>query len=243
LPRPTRDIDLLGYGSPRIEDVIAVMKKICLLEVNDGIVFDLNRIIGEPIREDIAYHGVRGTVPASLDNARSKLQIDIGFGDTVDPGAEEKELPVILKLEPPRVKAYPPEASIAEKVQAMVYLGLANSRMKDFFDIWVLCREQSFQMARLRIALKMTFRRRSTLLPVERPTALSDVFLLDKSKNDQWKAFMGRMSQVKVVQLKSVGDALAEFLMPVITQARMNSKEEWIWKAGGPWEPIHGRDE
>src|SRR5579872_195034 len=122
LPRPTRDVDLLGYGSPQVEDVVALMKEICLLEVNDGIVFQSNAIQGEPIREDAEYHGVRAWVPASLDGARSKLQIDIGFGDAVSPEAEERVLPAILDLEAPRLKAYPPEVAIAEKLQAMVDL-------------------------------------------------------------------------------------------------------------------------
>jgi predicted nucleotidyltransferase component of viral defense system len=236
LPRPTRDVDLLGYGSAQVEDVISYIKEICSLEVDDGIVFDLNQIEGQPIREDAEYQGVRVWVPASLDNAKSKLQIDIGFGDAVDPAAEEKELPVILKMEPAKIKAYPPEVAIAEKLQAMVHLGMANSRMKDFFDIWLLSQEQSFLMSRLQTAITATFERRKTQLPDGRPSALSDEFLLDKDKNTQWKAFLER-THWPAVELKKVGEALAQFLIPVIEQARDDVGKEHRWSAGGPWKP------
>ncbi|HWZ43624.1 MAG TPA: nucleotidyl transferase AbiEii/AbiGii toxin family protein [Candidatus Saccharimonadales bacterium] len=239
LPRPTRDVDLLGYGSPQVEDVVAVIKEICSLEVNDGIVFQSNEIKGGPIREDAEYQGVRAWVPASLDGARSKLQIDIGFGDAVNPEAEERALPVILDLEPPRLKAYPPEVAIAEKLQAMVYLGMANSRMKDFFDIWVLCREQRFQMSRLRTAIVSTFKRRQTPLPAEPPTALTAVFLKDTSKNNQWNAFLTRIAwSGDKGDLKEIGEVISKFLLPIIEQARADSQEEWEWAPGGPWIPI-----
>jgi hypothetical protein len=236
LPRPTRDVDLLGYGSPEVEDVISYIKEICSLEVDDGIVFDLNHIEGQPIREDAEYDGVRVWIPASLDSARSKLQVDIGFGDAVDPAAEEKELPAILKLEPAKIKVYPPEVAIAEKLQAMVHLGLANSRMKDFFDIWLLSKEQSFLMSRLQTAITATFHRRKTKLPIGRPSAFSDEFLLDKDKNTQWRAFLER-AHWSAVELKEVGEALAKFLIPVIDQAQNNVDKEHQWVAGGPWKP------
>jgi predicted nucleotidyltransferase component of viral defense system len=150
LPRPTRDVDLLGYGSAEIEKVIGAIREICSVKADDGIIFDLDKIAGEEIREEAEYDGVRVRVPASLDGAKAQLQIDIGFGDAVDPAPEETAVPVMLEMESPRLKAYPPEVVIAEKLQAMVHLGIANSRMKDFFDIWILSREQTFLMSRLR---------------------------------------------------------------------------------------------
>ena len=131
-------------------------------------------------------------VPTSLDGARVILQIDIGFGDAVEPVPLDVELPVMLDFPAPKVRAYPAEVVIAEKFQAMVQSGIANSRMKDFFDIWTLSREQAFSMIRLRRAIVATFERRKTPLPNGRPTALMDEFLADRAKVTMWKAFLNR---------------------------------------------------
>jgi Nucleotidyl transferase AbiEii toxin, Type IV TA system len=142
----------------------------------------------------------------------------------------------MLEMESPRLKTYPPEVVIAEKLQAMVHLGVANSRMKDFFDIWILSREQTFMMSRLRRAVGATFTRRKTPLPSERPTALTDAFLKDKAKIDQWKAFLNRMQLSKdLAELGEVGEAIAQFLMPVIEAVRANAGDEQEWPAKGPW--------
>ena len=239
LPRPTRDVDFLGYGSAEIEKVIGAIREICPVKADDGIIFDLDKMAGEEIRKEAEYDGVRVRVPASLDGAKAQLQIDIGFGDAVDPAPEETAVPVMLEMESPRLKAYPPEVVIAEKLQAMVHLGIANSRMKDFFDIWILSREQTFLMSRLRRALEATFARRKTELPRERPTALTDVFLNDKGKTDQWKAFLNRMQLPKdLAELDAVGDAIAGFLMPVIEAAHARNDDEREWPARGPWKHL-----
>lgn len=236
LPRPTRDIDLLGYGSFQVKNVVESIREICSVETGDGILFDLAGVKGEEIREDADYGGVRVLVPASLDGAKSQLQIDIGFGDAVDPAPEETILPVMLEMESPRIKAYPPEAVIAEKLQAMVHLGVANSRMKDVFDIWLLSRDQAFLMSRLRRAIAATFDRRKTPLPSERPTALTGAFLKDKGKTDQWKAFLSRMGLPKATgELADVGEVIVRFLMPVIESARAGDAAEKKWTPGGPW--------
>jgi len=236
LPRPTRDIDLLGYGSIQVMNVVEAIRRICAIDAGDGIVFDLAGVRGEEIREEAEYGGVRVFVPTTLDDARSQLQIDIGFGDAVDPAPEETSLPVMLELESPRIKTYPPEAVIAEKLQAMVNLGIANSRMKDFFDIWLLSRDQAFLLSRLRRAVAATFERRKTALPTERPTTLTDTFLKDKGKIDQWKAFLNRMGLPKdLSELAEVGEVIAGFLMPVINSARSGESTEKNWPPGGPW--------
>ena len=236
LPRPTRDLDFLGYGSAEIDKVVGAIREICSIKAEDGVVFDLEKIRGEKIREEADYDGVRIRVPAALDGARVQLQIDIGFGDGVDPAPEEMAFPVMLDMEAPKVKTYPAEVVIAEKFQAMVHLGIANSRMKDFFDIWILSREQTFQMSRLRRALEATFVRRKTALPAESPTALTDAFLKDKGKADQWKAFLSRMQLPKdLAELDGVGEAIAAFLLPVVEAARLSSKADQAWPPKGPW--------
>ncbi len=239
LPRPTRDVDFLGTGSAEVGNATKAIGEICSVEVNDGVVFDLKNIAGEEIREDAEYDGVRVRAPASLDRARVQLQIDVGFGDAVDPPPEELTFPVMLPLEAPMLKTYPPEVVIAEKLQAMVHLGIANSRMKDFFDIWILCRERTFTMSRLRRAIAATFARRKTELPLDRPTALSEAFLLDKGKLDQWKAFLNRMELPKdLAELGEVGETIAGSLMPVIEAARADGKEEREWPPRGPWRHV-----
>jgi hypothetical protein len=228
---------LLGYGSAQIHNVVGSIREVCAIEAADGIIFDLGGVTGEEIREDAEYDGVRVRVPASLDGAKVQLQIDIGFGDAVDPGPEETSFPVMLKMESPWLKAYPPEVVITEKLQAMIQLGIANSRMKDFFDIWMLSREQNFVMPRLRRAVVATFARRKTELPSERPTALKGAFLRDKGKAGQWTAFLGRMLFAReLAGLDEVGNAIADFVMPVLEAARSESSEELEWPAKGPWK-------
>ena len=236
LPRPTKDVDLLGCGSTQIKSVAESIRQVCSVEADDGILFDLAAITAEEIREEAEYGGIRVRVPASLDGARAPLQIDIGFGDAVDPAPVETDFPTMLEMESPRIKAYPPEVVIAEKLQAMVHFGIANSRMKDFFDIWILSREQTFIMSRMRRAVAATFTRRKTPLPSEPPTALTDAFLKDKAKSDQWKAFLNRMQLPKdLVEFGEVGEAIARFLMPVIEAIRTDEGEEQEWPAKGPW--------
>ena len=174
---------------------------------------------------------MRVFVPASLDDARITLQIDIGFGDVVDPAPVESELPAMLDLPAPKLRTYPAEVVIAEKFQAMVQLGIANSRMKDFFDIWTLSREQVFSMTRLRRAILATFEHRKTSLPEELPTALTNGFLQDVEKIKMWKAFLKRIQLPDDhVELERVGQAIVDFLWPVITHQSGPSEAETTWK-------------
>ena len=229
-------MDFLGYGSPDIGEVTKSIREICSVAAEEGIAFDLDAIRGEEIREEAEYDGVRIFIPASLDGARITLQIDIGFGDAVEPAPVDAELPVILDLPAPRLRAYPAEVVIAEKFQAMVQLGIANSRMKDFFDIWTLSREQTFLMSRLRVAIVATFDRRKTPLPHGRPTALTDEFLADRAKVAAWKAFLRRiLLSDDHSELKQVGDGIADLLMFPVELARDGRAEEWKWQPGGPW--------
>ena len=230
LARPTRDVDFLGYGSPEIGEVTKSIRDICSVVAEDGISFDLDGIRAEEIRAAAEYDGVRVFVPASLDDARITLQIDIGFGDAVEPAPVDAELPVMLDLPAPKLRTYPPEVVIAEKFQAMVQLGTANSRMKDFFDIWILSREHSFLMSRLRGAIMATFERRKTEVPNGLPTALTDVFLKDAEKVKLWKAFLKRIQlSDDYARLEDVGQAIGVFLMPVVESVNEKSSEAKRW--------------
>jgi predicted nucleotidyltransferase component of viral defense system len=217
--RPTRDVDFLGYGDPAPEPMLAVFREICAIEENDGIIFDVDALRVELIREELEYGGLRLRTTARLAGARITIVIDIGFGDAIEPGVEEISLPVLLDLPAPRLHAYARETVIAEKFQVMVALGLANSRMKDYYDIWMLSRNYAFDGERLSRALAATFERRGTAVPEEVPDALTQVFATDATKQRQWGAFMRDLA-ADVPSLETIVNDLAGFLMPYAQQAR-----------------------
>lgn len=193
--RPTRDLDLLGRGDPSPDAVAGLIRAACerAPEQDDGLRFDAAAINAHEIREAQEYGGVRVAVPAALGNARVPLRVDVGFGDVVTPPARPLTYPTLLSnLPPPVLAAYPPETVVAEKVQAMVELGMANTRLKDFFDVWLLLRDFDLGDAELAAAIRATFARRQTPLPFALPTALSDAFSGDEVKRAEWAAFIGR---------------------------------------------------
>lgn len=187
--RATRDLDLLGFGDPSDDALLAVFREVMTIAVDDGVSFDTAKLKIQPIREDLEYGGSRLTTTAALSGARIPIVIDIGFGDAIEPGAEDINLPVLLDMPSPRLRAYPLETVIAEKLHAMVVLGLANSRMKDYYDVWMLTRTHAPDASRLRRAVDATFARRSTPLPTSVPEGLSDAFAADGGKQAQWQAF------------------------------------------------------
>ena len=217
--RPTRDVDFLGYGDPAPEPMLAVFREICAIEENDGIIFDVDALRVELIREELEYGGLRLRTTARLAGARITIVIDIGFGDAIEPGVEEISLPVLLDLPAPHLHAYARETVIAEKFQAMVALGLANTRMKDYYDIWMLSRNYAFDGERLSRALAATFERRGTAVPEEVPDALTQAFATDATKQRQWGAFMRDLA-ADVPSLETIVNDLAGFLMPYAQQAR-----------------------
>lgn len=241
LHRPTRDLDLLGLGSPDVDAVIRRIREVCSVPVDDGIVFDLAGICGERIKEDAEYEGVRVRVPSSLDGARITLQIDVGFGDLVHPPPAEITLPVLLHLDAPVVQGYPPEAVVAEKFHAMVVLGIANSRMKDFFDVWTLARNHRFELRRLALSIRNTFERRRTPLPQTAPLAVTEEFLEDPSKRTQWSAFGKRLGLTALPTLPSVGALIGQFLLPALDNRGAEEPGSKTWEPSGPWVEIARR--
>lgn len=188
--RPTRDIDFMGDGTEDIKELEDMIANCCnVLVEEDGLIFNPESVVGEEIREQDAYKGVRLRVRGTLGSSRIHIQIDIGFGDAIVPGPLWVEYPVLLEGEAPKVKAYTLESAIAEKFQAMVALDLANSRMKDFYDIYFLIRNRSFEGIQIQKAIEATFKRRKTALPAEIPTALTEIFYSDAEKVRQWRAF------------------------------------------------------
>lgn len=192
--RATRDVDLLGFGDPAHEALLGTFREVMAIETDDGVVFDLAGLAIEAIREEVEYGGSRLRTTAALAGARIPITVDIGFGDAVEPGVEDIELPVLLDMPSPHLRAYPPETVIAEKFHAMVILGRANSRVKDYYDVWMLTNTIELEPERLRRAIAATFERRNTAVPLAVPDGLSDAFAEDPSKLRQWEAFARNLS-------------------------------------------------
>lgn len=235
--RPTRDLDLLGYGDSSHQTLTKVFQEICLTDVEpDGLIFDASSVRMSEIREDQEYGGCRVQLVAYLANARINLQIDIGFGDVVKPEAEKINYPTLLDFPSPRVWAYPREAVVAEKFQAMVALGMANTRMKDFYDLWVIASQFSFLEPLLVEAIKATFARRGTQIPIDVPIALSEAFAEDPGKATQWQAFLRRTGlEERGVELSQVIIELRLFLIPPILAVSKGEALTKSWVDGGPW--------
>jgi predicted nucleotidyltransferase component of viral defense system len=192
--RATRDVDLLGFGDAAEDALIDTFREIMAIEVDDGVSFDLNGLRIEAIREQVEYGGSRIRTTAALAGARILITVDIGFGDAVEPGVEDIDLPVLLDMPSPHLRAYPPETVIAEKFHAMVVLGRANSRIKDYYDVWMLTSAFDIEHERLSRAIVATFARRRTVIPAEVPDGLSDAFAADSAKQRQWDAFARNLS-------------------------------------------------
>lgn len=217
--RPTRDLDLLGFGDPTPEAMLAVFREVCAVAEDDGVTFDLEALRIDHIREALEYGGLRLRTVATVAGARVHVVVDIGFGDAIEPGLEELDLPVLLDLPAPRLRAYARETVIAEKFQAMVALGRANTRFKDFYDLWVLSRTHTFDDDRLARAIRATFERRGTEIPTDPPDALTPTFADDPLKRQQWTAFVEDLAAGSL-ELSAVIADLAAFLMPYALQAR-----------------------
>lgn len=220
--RPTRDLDLLGYGDPETEGILRIFAEVCEIDTNDGVVFDSKSLAVDRIREEMEYGGLRIRLNADIGGATVRVSIDIGFGDATDPGLEELDYPILLDNPSPHLRAYSRETVVAEKFQAMVMLGRANSRMKDFYDIWMLARTHTFDGERLARAVAATFKRRNTDIPIEAPDALTTGFAEDQGKQQQWEAFV-RGVEAEAPPLADTIAELAEFLMPIAAIARERS--------------------
>jgi predicted nucleotidyltransferase component of viral defense system len=216
--RGTRDLDLLGFGAPSPDSMLAAFREILTQDADDGVEFNADALRVDRIRQEIEYGGLRLRTTASISGARINLTIDIGFGDALEPGAELIDYPSMLDLPAPRLRAYARETVIAEKFQAMVALGRANSRMKDFYDIWILSRSFTFDDDRLPRAIAATFARRGTPIPEDMPDAFTPAFAADEEKQRQWRAFVEDVAHDPGALVDVIAD-LAVFLMPQAASA------------------------
>jgi hypothetical protein len=217
--RATRDLDLLGTGDPDPVALLNIFREICAIDADDAVVFDVPSFGMDRIRNDTEYGGLRIKGNATVDGARVRVLIDVAFGDATEPGLEETDLPVLLDFPAPHLRSYPRETVIAEKFQAMVMLGGANSRMKDYYDIWMLSRSYEFKGDALARAIAATFARRKTTVPAGRPEGLTQTFAKDSSTLKQWAAFLNDVV-VDPGPLANVVNDLADFLMPHAEAAR-----------------------
>lgn len=237
--RPTRDADFLGFGSAELPVIEKIFKEFCAIESQDGVVFQADTVRTVDIRKEANYAGVRVTLLGLIDGARCQVQVDIGFGDAVTPGPEEAEYPVILQgFETPKLRVYPRYTVVAEKFEALSSLGIANSRMKDYFDLWVLVRFTDFDGEILRQAVCATFDRRKTMLSDHPPFGLTQNFAQDPQKQVQWQAFL-RKNKLDALTLDDVVSVLSVFMLPVVQAASANQSFPFRWQAGGLWSPVN----
>lgn len=235
--RPTKDLDLLGRGDPSRVALEAAFRALCTREgSSDGIEYLPETVACAEIREETEYGGLRITLTAKLGTAEIPVQVDVGFGDAITPAPEEVVFPTLLDMPAPRLRAYPKETVVAEKLEAMVSLELGNSRMKDFFDLWTLARTFPFHGAVLSQAIEATFARRGTPIPDGHPIALTEEFSADAAKLAQWQAFCRRsVLQDTAPTLQEVITLLERFLLPLLAKIRAGEQYTDTWSPDGTW--------
>lgn len=234
--RPTRDADFLLNGDNSPVRFQALFEEICLLTVeDDGLRFDPRTVKVERIKEDADYEGIRVTFLGYLENARLPVQIDIGFGDAITPAPVETSFPTLLEFPAPRLLAYPKETVVAEKFEALVKLGMVNTRMKDFHDLRTLSQFFSFNGASISEAIRRTFERRRTTLPLEvPPIALTSEFYDDETKQRQWNTFLAKNKlYIEPISLRDVTTSIGDFILPLLNGRDALSLQ---WAPGGPWK-------
>ena len=235
--RPTKDLDLLGVGDRSPENLEKMFREICGIMVDpDGIVFDENSVTVSEIREEQEYGGNRVRLTGFLGKAKVSLQIDVAYGDAVTPEIEENDFPSMLEMSSPRILTYPKETVVAEKLQSMIHLGMQNSRMKDFFDLFWMSRLFSFEGPVLSRAIQSTFQRRKTLIVSVPPLVFSDEFSLDSIKNSQWKAFLNKNELTDISEeFPYIIETLRDFLVPPLRAFSSGKRFSLSWKPGGAW--------
>ena len=236
--RPTKDLDLLGFGEASAEQLRMIFTEICQTDVEpDGLEFNPDTIQITEIREDLEYPGQRIRLESKLGNARINLQIDVGFGDSIVPEPIELEYPTLLEMPSPHIRAYPIETVVAEKLETIVSKGILNSRMKDFYDLRTMAKEFQFDGANLAKAINATFSRRGTQIPDSGPVAFTGEFYTNTDKQIQWKAFLrtSKLEDIKL-ELSQVTNEIQAFLSPPMIATVTNELFDQKWPPGGPWK-------
>ena len=236
--RSTLDIDFLAHFDNRITSIEKVIQDVCKIDVKpDGIVFDAETVKGQRIIEGAAYEGVRVKVIGFLEQSRIPMQIDIGFGDIIYPGSRMFHYPSILALPEPYLKGYSLESLISEKFESMIKLGLLNSRMKDFYDIWLIMHQFTIKGLNLTEAIKKTFKHRKTELPKRHPLFAEEFYDEKSDRQTLWKAFLRKSDSKNMPQkLSIIANEIEEFLIKPLESITKGLKFKKEWKAPGPWK-------
>lgn len=232
--RPTKDLDLLGTGNNELGTLSSTFLAVLAVEEDDGIIFQMETLEAGKIKEDEQYEGVRISCTASIEQASVPVQIDIGFGDAIV-SRKKVELKTLLNLPRPELFVYPLESVISEKFEAMVKLGLTNSRMKDFYDIYTFAKDIEFEGATLSEAIRQTFLRRQTQIPIEAPLALTKSFFENKDKLAQWKAFTKKTKFLGDVDLQDICTQIERFIMPAAAKAATAVNLDGKWSSQTGW--------
>ena len=217
--RVTRDIDLLGRGANSVEAVATRLREVLAVEVEDGLRFDQVSVTGREITVETAYVGVRVGFTGDLAGMVLRMQVDVGFGDAVVPAPAWVDYPQLLDLGAPRLLGYPAEATLAEKLHAIVVLGLTNSRMKDYYDLWTAACLGVVTAEGLGEAVRHTFARRGTAVPEALPEGLTAAFAEDPGKRAQWAGFV-RKSRLEAPSLREVVEVVAGLAEAGFARAR-----------------------
>lgn len=236
--RPTKDADFSGTEEMSVEEMESIVEDLCELEVDpeDGVLFLTNTIEGMRIREGQVYEGIRVNLKAVLGNQKFGIQLDVGFGDALIPEPEEISYPVLLDFPAPKLRAYQRETAISEKFQNMVEMGVGNSRMKDFYDIWFLSKNYEFDGSKLRQAIRETFRRRKTAIPEETPLALSEEFVKDDRSQANWTAFLSEINlTAEELSLEDVVEQICSFIIPITKSIKNEQVFNRNWNPGEGW--------
>jgi len=233
--RATRDIDFLAYVDNSPENLAAIFREICKIDdADDGLVFDPDTVEAQRIKEDAEYEGVRTRFRGQLGKARIVMQVDVGFGDLIHPSAVQADYPVLLDLPAPSLRMYPPETVIAEKAEAMVYVGSLNSRMKDFYDIWRMSQQFDFRSEVLCEAVRGTFQNRDTEV-IEFDYLVTEL-IGNANFEKQWSAFLRKSALAGPDDFSEVLTEISEFLSPIFASIRNNDSADGVWQAPGPWK-------
>ena len=232
LHRVTRDLDLLGFGHPTPERLAESFKELCRLEVEaDGVDFDARSVVCEDIRAQDEYAGIRVKLRATIGKAIVPLQVDVGFGDALPVAPEEITFPVLLGMAAPKLRAYARETVVAEKLEAIVKLGMLNSRFKDYFDLHFLAQKFPFEGALLAKSIAGTFARRGTAFPEGLPAGLTPMFATDPAKMRGWQAFWKKAGlKDEPPALASVVQLLVGFLERPLESAVNGKPLPATWK-------------
>jgi len=237
LYRQTRDIDVLAFKSQTTGSLKAIFKDISQIHFDDdGLIYLSDTVNVNEIREEQQYGGFRVTLTAMLGAAKIHLRVDCAFGDAITPDPVVRDFPTLLDLPAPQILTYPKETAVAEKFEAIVRLGVANSRMKDFYDLWALANDFPFSGQIIASAIQNTSKRRKTALPIGTPVAFQASFSQNSLKQTQWQAFIRKTRFVKVEKnFEKTIDFVRSFLLPPIDYLAKSKSFEMIWPAGGPW--------